>query len=105
MGDGNSDTAHSGGLKKTLASMLKSPAIERRKKVLVSTFDQADGDDSSIYSDRKETPLTDEEKVKKLVDKRNASSPTGDFVLGVYKPAACANGMDGIYVARAALGK
>ncbi|RKU48906.1 hypothetical protein DL546_008852 [Coniochaeta pulveracea] len=97
------DTSH--GLKKSLAGIFKSPAADAYNKVLANTADQAEGDDSSLNSDLKGTPLSDEEKARRLVEQRNATSPTGNFVLGAYRPAAASQGYGDYYTAKGATGK
>lgn len=77
----NPHTDASRGSMKTLAAIFKSPASDAYNKVLANTADQAEGDSSS--SDVKTTPLSDEEKARRLVEQRNANSPTGNFVLDV----------------------
>jgi hypothetical protein len=106
MSTSNSQPAKTpGGIKKSLASIFKSPAAENYNKVLAETADQAEGDNSSLYSDPKLAPLSTEEKIRRLVEQRDANSPTGHFVLGEYKPLAACQGYAGYYAAKGATGK
>ncbi|KAB5545832.1 hypothetical protein GE09DRAFT_1061226 [Coniochaeta sp. 2T2.1] len=95
-----STTKSSKGFKKTLASIFKSPAAEARSRVLVETVNQAEQDNFSIYSDPKPGNEFDKDKAKRLVAQRDASSPSGSFVLGVYKPAMASQGYAGYYSAK-----
>jgi hypothetical protein len=58
-----------------------------------------------LNSDPKGNPLSDEEKARKLVEQRNANSPTGNLVLGNYRPAAASQGCGEYYTAKEATGK
>jgi hypothetical protein len=98
-------TRFPGGIKKSLASIFRSPAANAYDKVLADSVDQAEGDASSLNSDPKAGNISDKEKARNLVQQRNASSPSGHFVLGPYKPAAAAQGYAGYYTAKAAIGK
>lgn len=106
MSTSNSQPANTfGGIKKSLASIFKSPAAENYNKVLAETADQAEGDNSSMSSDPKTAPLSAEEKARRLVEQRNANSPTGNFVLGDYRPLAASQGYGAYYAAKGATGK
>ncbi|KAJ9161720.1 hypothetical protein NKR19_g1932 [Coniochaeta hoffmannii] len=102
----DSDTNSIGGIKKSFASIFKSPAADAYTRVLANTADRGQGDDtSSMNSDLKATPLSDKEKARMLVEQRDDASPSGHFVLGTYKPAGASQGYGGYYAAKAALGK
>lgn len=103
--DGSDAATPSSGFKKSFASIFKSPAAEAYTRVLANSATEAEGDTSSIYSDLKAGAISDKEKARILVEQRNASSPTGDFVLGVYKPAGASQGYGGYYAAKALNGK
>lgn len=95
-----------GGIKKSLASIFRSPAAESYNKVLASTADRIEVDASSIESDPKTgAPLSEKEKIRRMVAKRDANSPSGHFVLGEYKPLTATQGMGMYYAAKGATGK
>ena len=96
----NQSTSTSGGAKKSLSSLFKSPAADNYNKVLAAAADQNDGDASSVNSDLKAGSLSDKEKARILVERRNADSPTGNFVLGAYKPAGASQGYAKYYAAK-----
>ena len=89
------------GFRKTLASLFKSPATANYNRVLAETYEKNSKDSQT----KGETDMTDEEKAKALVEKRDASSPTGNFVLGVYKPLSATQGYSDYYTAKGATEK
>lgn len=95
--------------RKSLSSIFQSPAKKNYNKVLASSYQSQTqpehlSDDDGLKGDEA-VELTDEEKAKRLVAQRDASSPTGNFLLGVYKPLSATQGYADYYTAKGVMGK
>lgn len=91
--------------RKSLSSMLTPPAKKRHDKVLAASYRASSaGSDGDGELQKGETALTDEEKAKRLVAERDASCPTGNFMLGVYRPLSTSQGYEDYYTAKGATG-
>lgn len=92
--------------RKSLSSMLTPPVKKRHDKVLAASYQAPPaGTDGDGDLQKGEPALTDEEKARRLVAERDASSPTGNFMLGVYRPLSTSPGYEDYYTARGATGK
>jgi hypothetical protein len=94
-----------GGIRGTMASLFRSPASDNFNKVLAGASNKTKPDDLSVSSGREQANMSDKEKAKALVEKRDAASPSGSFVLGTYKPLSSSQGYGEYYTAKGAMGK
>jgi hypothetical protein len=82
-------------------SWLKNPAKANYNKVLAEAYEKkatkADGDATIVE-------MTDKEKAKAMVAHRDATSPTGSFMLGTYRPLDTSPGYAGYLTAQGAGG-
>lgn len=91
----SSDTPTTKTKSKNWRSWFKSPAKANYDKVLAQAYEKKQGNskDESIAE------MTDEEKAKAMVAHRDATSVTGTFMLGDYRPAGTSPGYEGYYSA------
>lgn len=80
-------------------SVFKSPATAKYNKVLADSYEKkqaktADDDADTIRE------MTDEQKAKAMVEHRDATSVTGTYILGEYRPAATCSGQEGYLSAK-----
>jgi hypothetical protein len=81
---------------KNWRSWFKSPAKANYDKVLAQAYEKKQSDSKD---DKAIANMTDEEKAKAMVAHRDATSVTGTFMLGDYRPAGMSPGYEGYYEA------
>jgi hypothetical protein len=97
------------GFREGLKSLIHSPAKSKYNKVLAESYQSgaatkqeptsAEGNNLALVNTAE---MSEKQKAKALVAQRNAMSPTGSFVLGVYKPLATSQGYETYYTAKGA---